>query len=55
MRLFGITLAILWITLPPLMADQAATLFDDSTVREIRLYFDDANWYTKLYQAHSNV
>jgi spore coat protein CotH len=35
-------------------ADKAAAFFDDSKVQEIRLYFDNANWYNKLYQAHSS-
>ncbi len=34
-------------------ADQAASFFDDSAVREIRLYFDDPNWYNTLYRAHA--
>lgn len=34
-------------------ADSADTFFDDSAVREIRLYFDDANWYNTLYQSHA--
>lgn len=37
-----------------LHADQAATFFDDSAVREIRLYFENANWYNQLYQAHAS-
>lgn len=40
--------------LPTLAADQAASFFDDSAVREIRLYFDDANWYNTLFQSHSS-
>ncbi|MCC6590040.1 MAG: CotH kinase family protein [Bryobacterales bacterium] len=36
-----------------LHADEAATFFDDSAVREIRLYFDNANWYSQLYQSHA--
>ncbi|MFB3776659.1 MAG: CotH kinase family protein [Bryobacteraceae bacterium] len=35
-------------------ADKADTFFDDSKVQEIRLYFDNANWYNTLYQAHSS-
>ena len=35
------------------IADEAAAFFDDSTVREVRLYFVDANWYNVLYQAHA--
>lgn len=33
-------------------ADQAAAFFDDKTVREIRLYFDDSSWYDTLLAAH---
>lgn len=40
--------------LPSLRADQAAAFFDDTAVREIRLYFDDSNWYNTLFQAHSS-
>ncbi len=39
---------------PALRADQAAAFFDDTAVREIRLYFDDPNWYNTLFQAHSS-
>jgi len=39
---------------PALRADQAAAFFDDTVVREIRLYFDDPNWYSTLFQAHSS-
>lgn len=35
-------------------ADEAAAFFDDSTVREIHIYFDDANWYNTLYQSHQS-
>ena len=31
--------------------DDAASFFDDSQVKEIRLYFSDPNWYNLLYQA----
>jgi spore coat protein CotH len=34
--------------------DSAAAFFDDREVREIRLYFDDANWYNTLLRAHEN-
>jgi spore coat protein CotH len=34
-------------------ADTAASFFDDSAVREIRITFEDFNWYTTLFQAHS--
>lgn len=37
-----------------LFADKADSFFDGSAVREIRLTFDDANWYQTLYQAHSS-
>jgi spore coat protein CotH len=38
-----------------LPADEAASFFDDSAVREIRLYFDDANWYNTLLQGHNST
>jgi len=38
---------------PPL-SDQAAAFFDDSAVREIRLYFDDPNWFATLQRAHQS-
>ncbi len=41
------------LSLPAFAADQAASFFDDTTVREIRLYFDDANWYNTLFQSHN--
>ncbi len=34
--------------------DAAATFFDDSAVREIRIYPEDPNWYNVLLQAHQN-
>lgn len=33
-------------------ADEADAFFDDSKVHEIRLYFDDPNWYDTLHFAH---
>ena len=36
------------------IADRASAFFDDSAVREIRIYFDDPNWYNTLVQAHQN-
>lgn len=36
-------------------ADQAAAFFDDREVREIRLYFDDPNWYNTLLAGHRSV
>lgn len=36
-----------------LSADQAATFFDSSQAKEIRLYFDDPDWYNTLYKGHS--
>ncbi|MDW8129301.1 MAG: CotH kinase family protein [Bryobacterales bacterium] len=35
-------------------SDPAAVFFDDSKVGEIRLYFDDPNWYNTLFRAHAN-
>ena len=46
--------ALLSVTQVSPAADLAATVFDDSVVREIRLYFDDANWYNTLFQSHSS-
>ncbi|MGF3522534.1 MAG: CotH kinase family protein, partial [Candidatus Bathyarchaeia archaeon] len=34
------------------LGDAADVFFDDSYVHEIRLYFDDPNWYNTLYNAH---
>jgi len=36
-----------------LHADKASAFFADG-VREIHINFDDANWYSTLYQAHAN-
>jgi uncharacterized protein (TIGR03437 family) len=38
----------------PAINDAAAAFFDDSVVREIRLYPEDPNWYNTLLQAHQN-
>ncbi len=38
----------------PKFYDPAAGFFDDSAVREVRLYFTDTDWYNKLVQAHQN-
>jgi uncharacterized protein (TIGR03437 family) len=38
----------------PTINDAAAAFFDDSVVREIRLYPEDPNWYNVLLQAHQN-
>ena len=35
-------------------ADEADTFFDDSYVHEIRLHFDDPNWYNVLYDSHAS-
>ncbi|GEM_PF-356046 len=34
------------------LGDAADAFFDDSYVHEIRLYFDDPDWYNTLYNAH---
>jgi uncharacterized protein (TIGR03437 family) len=56
-------LTLLWLT-PPLtqptsIADGADAFadafFDDSAVREIRLTFDDQDWYNKLVASHQNA
>lgn len=36
------------------LSDRAASFFDDSTIKEIYLYFDDANWYTTLQRSHQS-
>jgi uncharacterized protein (TIGR03437 family) len=33
-------------------ADKAAAFFDDTKIQEIRIYFDNPNWYNVLYQSH---
>jgi hypothetical protein len=35
-------------------ADGATAFFDDSAVREIRLYFSDSGWYNTLYKSHAS-
>jgi len=37
---------------PVWAGDTAATFFDDTKIHEIRIYFDDANWYSTLYNSH---
>jgi spore coat protein CotH len=34
------------------LGDEADAFFNDSYVHEIRLYFDDPNWYNTLYNGH---
>jgi len=34
------------------LTDPAAAFFEDTQVREVRLYFDDPNWYNTLLAAH---
>jgi uncharacterized protein (TIGR03437 family) len=36
------------------LTDRAAAFFDDSAVRELRLYFDNPNWYNLMVQNHQN-
>ena len=36
------------------VVDEADVFFDDSYIHEIRLYFDDPDWYDTLYDAHDN-
>lgn len=38
----------------PLCADEAAAFFDDKTIKEVRIYFDDPRWYDTLYAAHNS-
>jgi hypothetical protein len=52
---FAILIALLWIFLSgAVAAADALAFFDDSKVQEIRLYFNDLNWYNKLNSAHKN-
>jgi spore coat protein CotH len=37
------------------LTDPAAAFFDDREVREIRIYFEDANWYNTLLRAHQTT
>jgi uncharacterized protein (TIGR03437 family) len=37
------------------LTDRAAAFFDDSAAREIRLTFEDPNWYNTLVAAHQNA
>jgi len=53
-RYFAVFLVALSSTTLP-AADEAAAFFDDTTVREIRLYFDDPNWYNTLLQGHNST
>jgi spore coat protein CotH len=39
---------------PSPAAGTAAELFDDTRIREIRIYFDDPNWFQTLQRAHSS-
>ena len=34
--------------------DEASEFFDDGYIHEIRLYFDDTDWYDTLFYAHDN-
>ncbi|HDQ06716.1 MAG TPA: hypothetical protein ENN36_08370, partial [Candidatus Bathyarchaeota archaeon] len=36
------------------VSNEADVFFDDSYIHEIRLYFDDPNWYDTLYAGHDN-
>lgn len=52
---YALTAVVLLLTgTETLFADQAAAFFEAAEVREIRLSFDDANWYNTLYQARTN-
>ncbi len=53
-KLLKATVVVCVLCLACAWADQAASFFDDSTVREIRLYFDDPGWYNTLYRAHAS-
>lgn len=45
-------LACLWMLPAAVGADEAAAFFDDTKIQEIRIYFDNPNWYSVLYQSH---
>jgi uncharacterized protein (TIGR03437 family) len=45
-------LACLWMLPAAAGADEAAAFFDDTKVQEIRIYFDNPDWYNVLYQSH---
>lgn len=47
-------LAALGLLTGAVWADDASAFFEDSTVKEIRIYFDSANWYNTLYQSHAS-
>ncbi|MEP7342778.1 MAG: hypothetical protein ABI977_33925, partial [Acidobacteriota bacterium] len=57
-----IALAALWLAvfISPAFAqntgltDKASAFFDDSAMREIRIYFDNTNWYNTMVQNHQN-
>jgi spore coat protein CotH len=36
------------------LTDEAAAFFDDRGIREIRIYFDDPNWYNTLLRSHQS-
>ena len=38
----------------PVSADDADVFFDDSRVHEIRIYFENSDWYTILYNSHDD-
>jgi uncharacterized protein (TIGR03437 family) len=48
----GLTTALL--AQQPRLNDPASAFFDDTAVREIRIYFDDLNWYNTMVQNHQN-
>lgn len=59
-RRMMILLGLLLVSLPALaqqstLTDPAAAFFDDTAVREIRIYFDDTNWYNTLLNGHNTT
>jgi spore coat protein CotH len=48
----SITLCLIFSASIAAFADDAAAFFDDSAVRDVRLYFDDPNWYNTLAAGH---
>ncbi len=48
---------VLWMSLyagTAVASDQAAAFFGERKVHEVRLYFDNPNWYNVLYQSHQS-
>jgi len=46
--------AVCLLVAAPAWADPGDTFFDDSSVQEIRIWFDDPDWYNTLEDSHDN-